>query len=412
MRKLTLKEWEEKYIVEEVKQFNQKNHMFIRPVWDPSINGQLEDWSFVGPVKEKKGYTLEDQALRWASSRGTMMTLFNSFKPNLSPPAKAFQGMMSGAKSGSPMIGYKPPEGAKTDVNDPNKVTRMIKKAALWFGADLVGICKLDRRWLYSHTVDRPEVMGNISGVVDVGSIPQEIPEDHQYVIVMAFEMDYELIKYVPSYLGNTATRMGYSRMAITNNYLTSFIQNLGFDAIDCSINDVALSVPMAMQAGLGDLARNGLVVTRKYGPRVRLNNVITNLPLLPDEPIEFGVTELCKACEICAEKCPSQSIIYGDRTSKPNNISNAGGELKWPINAETCRMYWARSNSPCALCITVCPYNKPDTLFHRFVRWCTDHVRWGDPLFIKADIWSGYGKRKDADHFWETWDPKKGKRL
>ncbi len=82
MRKMTLKEWEEKYIVEEVKQFNQKNHMFIRPVWDPAINGQLDDWSFIGPLKEKKGYVLEDQALRWASSRGTMMSLFNPFKPN------------------------------------------------------------------------------------------------------------------------------------------------------------------------------------------------------------------------------------------------------------------------------------------------------------------------------------------
>jgi len=32
----------------------------------------------------------------------------------------------------------------------------------------------------------------------------------------MGFEMDYELMKYVPGYLGNTATRIGYSRMAIT----------------------------------------------------------------------------------------------------------------------------------------------------------------------------------------------------
>lgn len=408
MRKLTIKEWEEKYLIEEVKQFDQKNHMFVRPIWDQAINRRLDDWSFVGPVKEKKGYTLEDQALRWASSRGTMMSLFNPFKPNPNPVAKNLQEKMAS----SPMAGYKPPAGVKTDVSDPHKVTRMIKKAALWFGADLVGICKLDRRWLYSHTVERPEIMGNISGVVDVGSIPQEVPEDHKYVVVMAFEMDYELIKYVPSYLGNTATRMGYSRMAITNNYLTSFIHNLGFDAIDCSINDVALSVPMAMQAGLGDLARNGVMVTRKYGPRVRLNNVITNLPLIPDQPVEFGVTEFCKACEICAEKCPSQSIMYGDRTTKPHNISNVGGVLKWPINAETCRMYWAKGNSPCAICITVCPYNKPDTLFHRFVRWCTDHVRWADPLYVKADVWSGYGRPKDADHFWESWNPEKGRRF
>jgi len=68
MKKLTLEEWEKKYIAEGVKQFDQKNHMFIRPGWDASIHGQLEDWSFIGPVKKEKGYTLEDQALRWATS--------------------------------------------------------------------------------------------------------------------------------------------------------------------------------------------------------------------------------------------------------------------------------------------------------------------------------------------------------
>jgi reductive dehalogenase len=404
LRRLTIEQWEKKYIVGGVKQFDQKNHMFIRPVWDPEINGLLDDWSFIGPVKEEAGYTLEDQALRWASNRGTMMTLFNAYKPNQGPAAKRIQETM--AKG--PFTGYQPPEGQKTAVSDPEKATQMIKKAALWFGADLVGICKLDRRWLYSHTVERSEMIGSINEVVDVESIPQKVPEDIQYAVVMAFEMDYELMRYVPSYLGNTATRMGYSRMAVTNNYMTSFISNLGFDAIDCTMNDVALSIPMALQAGLGDLARNGLMVTRKYGPRVRLNNVLTNMPLVPDEPVDFGVTEFCMSCEICAEKCPSQSILYGERTTRSHNISNVGGVLKWPINAVTCRQYWGRRHSPCAICITVCPYNKPDTVFHRFVRWCTDHMRWADPIYVKADEWAGYGKPIKADRFWEEWSPRK----
>lgn len=408
MKGLTISEWEEKYIVGDVKRFDQKNHMFIRPGWDPDLNRLLEDWSFTGGARKKAGYRLEDQALRWASNRGTMMTLFNSFKPNPSPSSNAIKKTMSGGKSGMPALGYSPPEGVKADVSDTKKVTSMIKKAALWFGADLVGICKLDRRWVYSHTYEGQPFMGRGSDLVKGKSKPQEIPEEFQYVVVMAFEMDYEMMKYMPTYLANAATRMGYSRMAITNNYLTNFIKNLGFNAIDCSINDVALSIPMAMQAGMGDLARNGLLITRKYGPRVRLNNVITDLQLEVDTPIEFGVTEFCMKCKICADKCPSQSILHDERTTEPRNISNVGGELKWPINAETCRMQWARAHTPCALCITVCPYNKPDTRFHRFVRWCTDHARWGDPLYVKGDIWSGYGKPKKADNFWEEWQPRR----
>ena len=140
--------------------------------------------------------------------------------------------------------------------------------------------------------------------------------------------MDYDMIKYFNNYIASAAVRMGYSRMAITNAYLSAFIRKLGFKAFGSS-NDIALSVPMAMQAGLGDLGRNGLLITPEFGPRVRLSKVITDLPLLVDTPIDFGVTEFCTVCEKCAHMCPSRSIMSGDRTAEANNISNASGELK-----------------------------------------------------------------------------------
>lgn len=43
------------------------------------------------------------------------------------------------------------PSGLRTTVDDPMKVTREIKKVATFFGASLVGVCELDRRWLYSY---------------------------------------------------------------------------------------------------------------------------------------------------------------------------------------------------------------------------------------------------------------------
>jgi reductive dehalogenase len=337
-----------------------------------------------------------------------MMTLFNTSKPNTGAGAKAIKKLMSGENSGAPVLAYKPPEGAKINVTDPEKVTRMIKKAAIWFGADEVGICRLDRRWVYSHTVEGQQGMSYSSKLANVESKPQEIPERFQYAVVMGYEMDYGLIRYFPTYDSNAATSMGYSKMAITNNYLSAFIRNLGFKAIDCSTNDVALSIPMAMQAGLGDLARNGLLITPKSGPRVRLSKVITDLPLVADAPIDFGVMEFCAACQICADRCPSQSIIHGERTVKPHNISNVGGVLKWPVDAEKCRMYWARGNKPCVACIAVCPYNKRDTLFHRLVRWFTDHIRWADPFYVKMDNLFGYGKARQPDNFWEEWQPRR----
>jgi reductive dehalogenase len=414
MKKLTMAQWEDKYIKGNVERLDQKYTMFNRAGWDPKIHGAVESWAINGTVRDEPGNYLEDWALHFASRRGTMMGMFNTSKPNPDRNSRAFMEAMKAVSAKNPggsRMPSGPPEGAKLHDSDPQALTNKIKKAAHWFGADLVGICKLDRRWVYSHTYDGMPFGGRGDDELQSGdSKPQEIPEAYQWAVVMCFEQSYDLISYYPTLAANAASSMGYSSMAITNHYLSSYIRFLGSGAIDCTTNDVALSIPMAMQAGLGDLARNGLLITPKYGPRVRISKVITDLPLIPDVPIDFGVTEFCEACEMCAEECPSQSLKYGSRTTEPNNESNVGGVLKWPINAETCRMYWGKQNQGCTTCMAYCPYNKPDTRFHRMVRWFTDHARWGDPAYVWMDKMCGYGKPKPADHFWEDWNPQKSR--
>jgi len=414
MKKLTIEQWEKRYRIDAIKErYDSKNHMFSRPLWDLEVNSRLNHWGFLGDIKDKSGYTMQDQALRWGARRGTVISRFKSTPaggpaPGASnnpaaasnPGGQATNPAGSGgaatavadpekpaisAESVMPMV-YKPPEGMKIDTSNPQAITRDIKKVARYFGASTVGICKLDRRMVY---------------------ISQEIPEEFQYAIVMTFEEDYELMKYYPSYIADAATSMGYSDMAVTNTYLVAFIEFLGFQAME-SGNDIALSIPMAMQAGLGDYGRNGLLITPQFGPRVRISKVLTDLPLIPDSPIDFGVIEFCKACKKCAHQCPSQSIPYGDRTTEPNNMSNSSGELKWRIDSETCRMYWGRVNKPCTGCIACCPYNKPNTWFHRTTLWFTDHARLADPFYVKMDDMFGYGKSKKSDNFWEEWQPGK----
>lgn len=401
MKKLLKEQWEHKYIRGEITRFDQKNHMFHRPGWDPGINGIIDDWSLNGPPKNKAGFMLEDRALLSASSMGTMLGLFNTDVPNPMPST------ISLPNKGP--FSFQIPEGMRIDQGNPQEITEKVKKAARWFGADMVGICRLDKRWVYSHTYNESLYMGPGDGSKHTSgeSIVQEIPGKFQYAVVMCYEMDYDVIQHYSTYASLAATAMGYSRMAVTNHHLACFITEMGYDVINCTTNNVALSIPMAMQAGLGDIGRNGLLISPKYGPRVRISKVITDLPMVPDSPIDFGVTEFCNVCEICSEKCPSQSLPYGDRSSEPRNISNIDGVLKWHINAETCRAHWSRSGRDCNVYINVCPYNKPDTWFHRFVRRCTDHVPWGDPLYVWADKVTGYGKAKSAQRFWKAWQPR-----
>ena len=162
----------------------------------------------------------------------------------------------------------------------------------------------------------------------------------------------------------------------------------------------------MAMQAGLGDIGRHGMLITPGLGAGIRLSKVLTNLPLVPDTPIDFGVTEFCETCMVCARRCPSKAISHGERTSEAHNVSNAPGGLKWYVDAEKCIGQWARQDKPCTVCISVCPFTKPDTPLHRLVRWLVDNVRWADAFYVKMDKLLGYEKQWDPADFWDTWEP------
>ena len=161
------------------------------------------------------------------------------------------------------------------EVSDPERMTRDIKKAALYYGASIVGVCKLDRRFVYSRS---------FSGGAN------EIPPECEYAVVMGYEEEYDLLKYYPTYIADAAASAGYSRMAITNAYLSEFIRGMGYKAIDCTTNDVALTIPLAMRAGLGDIGRNGLLVSREFGPRLRLSKVIIGLIWADPKGIQGGM--------------------------------------------------------------------------------------------------------------------------
>ncbi|OQY04761.1 MAG: hypothetical protein B6I22_08815 [Desulfobacteraceae bacterium 4572_123] len=216
-------------------------------------------------------------------------------------------------------------------------MTRIVKKAALYMGASAVGICKLDRRWIYSHRFD-PRSLDH--------SAIDNIPDGFESAIVMLHEMDYTLMRTAPAYGENAATGRGYSTMAYVAASVAHFIRDLGYEAIPCG-NDTALSIPMAVDAGLGELGRHGLLITPRFGPRVRISKVFTNLALVPDKPIEIGVREMCGVCGKCAKACPGQAISVDKPTMQGLTISNNHGIYKWYINPEKCFQFYVALRDP-----------------------------------------------------------------
>jgi reductive dehalogenase len=219
--------------------------------------------------------------------------------------------------------------------------------------------------------------------------------------VVLAIEMDYTMIRTSPSSVGAATAGLAYSQMAFVAGSLAQFIRDLGYTAIP-SGNDTALNIPLAIDAGMGELGRHGLLITEEFGPRVRLCKVLTDLPLEPDPPTEFGVARFCEQCLKCARFCPGQAISHGERTDQPVNISNSGGVLKWPVNADNCLGFWARNGATCANCIKVCPFNKPSGWLHDLVRWGVRRTPWANRLFIWGDDFLKYHKQIEAREFWE----------
>ncbi|MGD1973142.1 MAG: hypothetical protein PVH37_22010 [Desulfobacterales bacterium] len=62
-------------------------------------------------------------------------------------------------------------------------------------------------------------------------------------------------------------------------------------------------------------MGRFGYLITKKFGPRVRLAAVTTDLPLMVDKPVDIGVEDFYRDCKKCAVCCPSNSIAMEDQT-------------------------------------------------------------------------------------------------
>lgn len=247
--------------------------------------------------------------------------------------------------------------------------TRLIKKIVHYLGADLVGICALDPAYVYTHVGRGPETYG------------AKIELHHSFAVVFAVQMSFAAIAEAPRAPVIVETARQYVEAARISVVGAGMMRRMGYPARAhmAGSNYAAIVPPLAWMAGLGELGRIGFLVTRKYGPRVRLGLITTDMPLLPDHPETFGVQDFCRRCKKCAQNCPSQAIPRGNR-----EFDN--GVLRWVIDREACYTYWRMVGTDCARCIYVCPYSMPDSFMHNAVRWAASRSAVAQILAVKAD--------------------------
>lgn len=363
--------------------FKQKYDIFNRAVWDANVNPKnffvSYDITNYAP-KKAKGFDHWDYAFRNASWHLT--DVIGEMKFEAEDRVEGFTDFYSIQTQG-------PPTPAK--LKSPIHTTERIKQAAEMFGAGAVGICEVDQRWVYSETFKRQSE-----------ETPKTaLPESYKYAILLIIPMDYKLSKTYPAALSGAATGIGYSVGLNAANTLAQFIKNLGYGAT-ASLNDTALNIPMAIQAGLGEYGRHGLLITPKFGPNIRIAKVFTDLPLIPDKPVEFGVNKFCQVCNKCASACPVKAIPKGEPQSEAPNISSLEGISKWTVNAEKCFKFWVGMNTDCAICIRVCPYNKDySKWWNRMgIRFANSPLR---KFMLYLDDLIGFGKRQLPEEWWKA---------
>lgn len=110
----------------------------------------------------------------------------------------------------------------------------------------------------------------------------------------------------------------------------------------------------VAQRAGLGWYGKNTNILTRGWGSWLFLAEIVTNLPLEPDEPLKAN----CGSCEICLHACPTRALPNPYELDNTRCISFLTIELRGSIPLEL-RPLMGNLIFGCDICQEVCPVNK-----------------------------------------------------
>lgn len=244
--------------------------------------------------------------------------------------------------------------------NEIMELTKEIKQQAIDVGFVDVGIT-------------RPEQLsslyrGPVEDIALLQSPEEELPGVQSVILLSYYAWDPAFnIAVDATYVAN---RMNITPLIPKERYQLYYelIKHKAWQIVDTLQNQdytshLSLSIPLkpaAVQCGLGYQGKNTLLVTPKYGPRVRLIAVLTAAPLICDAPF---TENLCQDCDRCIQACPTQALkpylltikrclTYAvespEATQVPQDVREREAQL---IKRPTPHSY-----IECAICIDACP--------------------------------------------------------
>lgn len=270
-------------------------------------------------------------------------------------------------------------EALATRIREAADPTAVLKRTLLELGAVAAGAAPL-----------LPEFVYTVKGRFDE-DYGRPVELTHGHVLVFLVEMDFSAMARAPKAETLRESARQYFRAAEISLTGAAAIRAAGFDAK--SHHDAHYDIilpPLAVRAGLGELGRNNILIADRFGSRVRIGAVTTDLPLVPDAPVSLGAAGFCEICRKCAENCPSQALSTGDREV-------VRGVFKWPTNVERCHRYWRKAGTDCGICMACCPFSHRNNRFHGLVRRTVRYLPWlRRPLLFMDDLVYGREWRPD----------------
>lgn len=218
-------------------------------------------------------------------------------------------------------------------------------------GAALAGAAALDERYLFTLSLDGRPVRIEDRASFELSADAIVLPRRADRVLVLGFVRTPEIM----------GMNQGLARLRPPVNWpdwpgqvaatlkIAARLRAEGYLALPSALGLLAANHLGAL-AGLGEVGRQGLLITPEYGPNLRLLVIITDFPFEIGRPASFGVADYCDTCRRCVNECPAKALTEGHR--RP-------GFYQWPVNQRACFDNWLEKGDPCRKCIEICPYTR-----------------------------------------------------
>ncbi|WP_036720064.1 tRNA epoxyqueuosine(34) reductase QueG [Paenibacillus harenae] len=254
------------------------------------------------------------------------------------------------------------------------KLKREMIQAAPSLGIDQIGIASADPFTSLKQVLIRHRELGRESGFeepdLEKRTNPALLFDNPQSIIAIAVAYPSKLAnppKSEPgarrgimsrSAWGDDYHRVLRDRLAKLEAWLRERVPELRAESM---VDTGALSDrAVAERAGIGWSAKNCSILSPKLGSWIYLGEMITNLPLEPDEPI----TEGCGSCTKCIDACPTDALVGPGQLNASRCVSFLT-QTKGMLTDEFMRKIGNRLYG-CDTCQIVCPVNRGRNWTHQ----------------------------------------------